>query len=120
MNFENHLFINYTHIDNQRYHGIPKGWIDHFHKRLEIRLTQLLGEKAKVWRDLRLSGIDLFDHTIRIELEQTAILVSVLSLRYLRSEACRSELRTFLQKPDIRIGDKHCIFKVVKVFIERD
>ena len=120
MNFENHLFISYTHIDNQHYSGIPKGWIDHFHERLEIRLTQLLGKKAKVWRDLRLSGSDLFDHTINIELDHTAILVSVLSPRYLLSEACGSELKTFLQKPDLRVGDKHRIFKVVKTFIERD
>ncbi len=87
MNFENHLFISYTHIDNLRYANVPKGWIDHFHERLEIRLTQLLGKKAKVWRDLRLSGSDLFDQTIRIELEQTAILVSVLSPRYLERVA---------------------------------
>ena len=45
--FEHDFFISYAHDDNERLHDPQHGWIDLLHRRLEIRLKQLLGEKPK-------------------------------------------------------------------------
>lgn len=96
--FENHVFISYAHIDNARFAGIEKGWIDHLHERLEVCLAQELGKPPKIWRDRKLGGNDVFNETIVIELAKSAILLSVISPRYLQSPSCQSELDGFFQQ----------------------
>ena len=120
-NFENHLFISYAHIDNARFTGVEKGWIDHLHERLEIFLGQELGKAPKIWRDRKLRGSDVFNDTIVIELSKTAILLSIISPRYVQSSSCRRELDDFLrvaaQNGGVRLDDKHRVFKVVKTHV---
>jgi hypothetical protein len=115
--FENQLFISYAHIDNEHFSGTNEGWVDLLHERLEIRLAQLLGKSPKIWRDRKLRGNDLFNDTIVIELAKTAILVSVITPRYVESQSCRSEVEDFsrlaAQTGGIQIGDNHRVFKVV-------
>ena len=41
-----------------------KGWIENFHRSLEIRLSQLLGVKPKISRDPKLQGNDYFGDEI--------------------------------------------------------
>jgi hypothetical protein len=122
--FENQLFISYAHIDNEHFSGSSHGWIDLLHERLEIRLAQLLGKSARIWRDRKLRGNDLFNDTLVIELSRTAILVSVITPRYVDSQSCRSEVEDFLghaaRNGGIRIGDKHRVFKVVKTAVATD
>jgi hypothetical protein len=124
LSFENQLFISYSHIDNGHVPEVSKGWIDLLHERLNWRLPQLLGAPVKIWRDRKLAGNDVFNETIVIELSKTAILVSVISPRYLQSSACRQELEDFFrfasQNGGLRIGDKHRVFKVVKTQIPRE
>ena len=119
--FENQLFISYAHIDNEHFSGTTEGWIDLLHERLEIRLAQLLGKSPKIWRDRKLRGNDLFNDTIVIELAKTAIMVSVITPRYVESQSCRSEVEDFsrlaAQTGGIQIGDKHRVFKVVKTHV---
>ncbi len=119
---ENHLFISYAHIDNQPLTEGLKGWIDTLHALLQIRLAQLMGRPPKIWRDRKLKGNDVFNDVIVIELSNTALLLSVLSPRYLQSPACRSELKDFFRLADqsggIRIGEKHRVFKVIKTYVE--
>jgi hypothetical protein len=122
--FENHLFISYAHIDNEHFSGTSEGWIDLLHERLAIRLAQLLGKAPKIWRDRKLRGNDLFNDTLVIELARTAILVSIITPRYVESESCRSEVEDFSRLADqnggIQIGDKHRVFKVVKTHVAFD
>ena len=56
MNFEYDVFISYAHIDNLSFDTGEDGWITCFHRWLEIRLGELMGEKPKIWRDLKLQG----------------------------------------------------------------
>jgi hypothetical protein len=123
-NFENHLFISYAHIDNQPLADGLKGWVDTLHERLAIRLAQLLGKPPKIWRDRKLVGNDIFNDVIVIELSRTAILLSVVSPRYLKSPACQSELNDFFclaaQGGGIRVDEKHRVFKVVKTYVARE
>jgi hypothetical protein len=120
-NYENHLFISYAHIDNYHFSGSAKGWVDLLHERLEIRLAQLLGKKPTIWRDPELKGNDVFNETIVIELSKTAILLSIISPRYLQSSSCRQELENFFrlaaQEVGVRLDDKHRVFKVVKTHV---
>src|SRR5688572_16379992 len=92
--FVNDLFISYAHIDNVSPDS-EEGWIDLLHERLRIRLAQLLGKPPMIWRDRKLKGYDVFDDTIVIELERSAILVCVISPRYVKSDYCRSEIDNF-------------------------
>jgi len=119
--FKNHIFISYAHIDNTHFSGAAKGWIDLLHERLEIRLAQLLGKKPNVWRDPELKGNDVFNDTIVIELSKTAILLSIISPRYLQSTSCRQELEHFFRhaarSAGVRLDDKHRVFKIVKTYV---
>ena len=47
MNFEQNLFISYTHIDNQPLSDGDKGWISRFHASLKAMLSMRLGGDAK-------------------------------------------------------------------------
>src|SRR5205085_8465716 len=118
-NFENDLFISYAHIDNQPLADGLKGWIETFHERLRVRLEQVAGEKFRIWRDLKLGGNDIFAETIVEHLSKAAVLVVVLSPRYVKSEWCRRELDEFCRRVagGLVVGDKLRVFKVVKFHV---
>ena len=119
--FANDLFISYAHIDNAFFPGGTKGWIDMLHERLEIRLAQLLGEKPNIWRDRKLRGYDDFEETLVIQLSQSAILLAVVTPRYVDSPSCRSEIENFFrlaaERDRLQFGDKRCVFKIVKTYV---
>jgi hypothetical protein len=118
MLYQNEIFISYAHLDNETAIQGQNGWISDFHRALEVRVAQLLGRKPTVWRDPKLTGNDLFPETIVDRLGQTAVLVTILSPRYIKSEWCRREFHsfcdTFSETPSSSPGTKSRIFKVVK------
>lgn len=118
MQFEIDVFVSYAHIDDEVLGEGQAGWISSFHRALEIRLAQLLGKQAKVWRDPKLQGNDVFAEALVDKLPATALLVSVLSPRYVRSEWCTRELQEFLRASErtggVQVADKVRVFKVVK------
>jgi hypothetical protein len=118
MLFKNEIFISYAHLDNESAFRGQNGWISEFHRALEVRVAQLLGRKPTVWRDPKLTGNDIFTDEICDQLPQTAVLVSILSPRYLKSEWCRREFHSFwdncAQTAGISVGNKCRVFKVVK------
>lgn len=120
-NFQNDIFISYAHIDNLPLAEGLKGWVETFHERLATRLAQLLGEPARIWRDLKLEGNDVFADTLIGRIGDSAILVSVLSPRYIKSEWCLKELGEFCKQATVggglRIGEKLRVFKIVKTYI---
>jgi hypothetical protein len=122
--FANDLFISYAHIDNRTFPGGTRGWIDLLHERLEVRLAQLLGKPPRIWRDRRLRGFEVFDETLVIELERSAILLSVISPRYIESDSCREEIDNFFRAHSRQgvdhSGDKTRVFRVVKTYVPFD
>jgi len=60
MNFEQNLFISYAHIDDQPLTPGEKGWITRFHATLKAILSMRMGREAKIWRDEKLQGNDVF------------------------------------------------------------
>lgn len=118
-NFEDDLFISYAHIDNQPLAEGLKGWVETFHERLKIRLEQLTGEPARIWRDRKLQGNDVFAETLVARLSKAAIMVAVISPRYVRSDWCLKELGEFCRSAGdgLVIEDKSRVFKVVKFHV---
>jgi hypothetical protein len=119
--FENDIFISYAHIDNEPLAEGLKGWVEAFHERLRVKLTQMLGEEPSIWRDLKLQGNDKFSDTLVARVGHVGLLVSVLSPRYVKSEWCLREIEEFarsaLASGGLQIGDKLRIFKVLKTHI---
>lgn len=104
MKFTNHLFISYAHIDNERTEENDPGWVDRFHKALTAFLGEAIGEKAKIWRDPKLEGGDVLNEEIVSQVHNAAVLVSILSPRYLKSEWCLKEVEEFCKVADIHGG----------------
>lgn len=116
--FEYDVFISYAHLDNAPFGGAVEPWVDCLHDRLKNRLTQLLGREARIWRDPRLGGNQVFDATISEALEKTAIVVAVLTPRYILSDSCQREIDKFRRHAETRgglaAGNRHRVFQVVK------
>ncbi|HEY6988395.1 MAG TPA: toll/interleukin-1 receptor domain-containing protein [Bryobacteraceae bacterium] len=123
MKFDTEVFISYAHLDNQ---GARQGheWISDFHRALAIRVGQLLGKEPAIWRDPKLHGNDVFADTLLERLERVAVLASIVSPRYLKSEWTRRELEEFCraahQSGGLDIDNKARIFKIVKTPVARE
>jgi hypothetical protein len=117
MPFQNQLFISYTHLDNQVSEGDTSGWITHLHKALAQSLEMQLGEPAKIWRDEKLTGNDNFSEEILTQFNNVALMVSVLSPRYLKSEWCQKEAIGFCRAAEATGGvEVNRKFRVIKVY----
>lgn len=116
--FQDAVFISYTHIDNEPFGPEQLRWISHLHDQLANRVDQLLGNHMPVWRDDKLAGNDVFADTLIERLSRVAVLVSVCSPRYLRSEWCQRELSAFVDAAQrtggLQAGMRSRIFKVLK------
>jgi hypothetical protein len=90
------LFISYCHRDNVGLTQEQIGWVDRFHHALKVRVTQLLGRESDVFFDSTvMSGINALTPTIRHEIGNAKVLVSIMSPGYLASDWCNEELDQF-------------------------
>ncbi len=116
MRFGKHVFISYAHIDNAQ--GASPGWVDRFHGKLDQVLSTRIGRSAEIWRDRKLRGNDVFAQEIVSQLPDTAVLVSVVSPRYVASEWCLREAATFCEvaqaPPGLVVDNKSRAFKIIK------
>jgi hypothetical protein len=111
--FKYDIFISYAHIDNDPLiQGVP-GWVDFFEQLLRKSLRVELGAEVEIFRDAQLNGFEQFSEQLGQALEQSAVLLALISPRYIKAEWCLWELREF-QK---RTGGGRLI-KVVKTSIE--
>lgn len=124
MNFEKDVFISYAHIDDESLSEGVKGWITEFHKSLEVRLSQILGDVPKIWRDAKLQGNDFFSPEIEAQFPKLKIMISVITPRYVKSEWCTKEVELFYKAAGlsggIAIENKSRIFKVIKTPVPLD
>ncbi len=122
MKFERHAFISYAHIDDEPLLADDDGWVTLFHRTLQQQLAMRLGEKANIWRDDRLRPIEDFSAEITDKLAGAAVLISVLSPRYLKSDWCLRELQTFCDLAERETGlvldNKSRVFKVLTLPLE--
>jgi hypothetical protein len=124
MQFPKDIFISYAHIDDESLIEGQKGWINEFHRALDIRLAQLLGRRANIWRDPALQGNHIFDQQIVDQFEQVAVMISILTPRYVKSEWCVREANEFYDTCNKNIGfsinNQARIFKVIKTPVKVD
>ncbi len=122
MNFEENLFISYAHIDDEPLTPGEKGWITRFHATLKAILSTRMGREAKIWRDDKLQGNDVFSDEIVARFKQSAVLVSIVTPRYLNSEWCTREAREFCQSAQqtggLVVDNKSRVFKVIKTPVD--
>nr|WP_281720587.1 toll/interleukin-1 receptor domain-containing protein [Nitrosomonas nitrosa] len=116
--FDTDVFISYAHLDNQPLTASAQGWVSEFHEALSKRLGEVLGKPPRIWRDPKLQGNDIFADEITQRFERAAVLVSVITPRYVESDWCRREVTGFWQVTEHTggpvVGNKARLFKVVK------
>lgn len=124
MEFEKHLFISYAHLDNQPLTEQQQGWISRFHATLSALLSMRIGRKAEIWRDSKLQGNDVFADEIVQQFPKTALLVSVLTPRYVESDWCTKEVREFCKTAEssggLVVENKSRVFKIIKTPVESE
>jgi hypothetical protein len=96
--YKNDIFISYTPIDDEPLTGADKGWVTTLINGLKTLLRQKLGraDAYSLWMDYELRGHESVTPMIVEQLQNSAILLLILSPGYLVSQRCRYELNTFL------------------------
>jgi hypothetical protein len=124
MQFDKDIFISYAHIDDESLIADKKGWISEFHRALEIRLGQLMGTKPVIWRDPALQGNHIFDKEIVSQFSKVALMISILTPRYIKSDWCLKEVNEFHELCQQNIGftvkNKARVFKVIKTPVAQE
>ncbi len=120
MQFESDIYISYSPLDNESLLEGQEGWISQFHRALEVRVGQLLGKRPDIWRDPKETG----QSGPLLTMPKVALLVSVLTPRYVKSEWCKRELDEFCKLSErtggVNVRDRARIFKVVKTPVPPD
>lgn len=94
------IFVSYARVDNEPLPGLDKGWVT----TLITGLQNLLGKKLdsyraySLWMDYDSRDNQSVTPSIIEKLENSAILLLILSPNYIESKWCREELSTFLSK----------------------
>jgi hypothetical protein len=119
MTFEKDIFVSYAHLDNEPLPEETLGWIERFHRSLSAFMGTRLGRKVNIWRDDRLREGQDFAADIFRQFPNTALLISVVSPRYIESKWCLDEAREFCKSAESTGGlrfdeTKFRILKVVK------
>src|SRR4051794_14871890 len=124
MSFEQDLFISYAHIDNEPLAADQQGWVSRFHTALNAMLSMRMGQHARIWRDAKLSGNDVFAAEIVAQFPKTAALLSIVTPRYVESEWCSREAWEFCraaeQSAGVLIENKARVFKVIKTPVDHE
>lgn len=124
MAFDKQVFISYAHIDNEPLTPNQQGWITRFHASLSAMLSMRLGRKADIWRDVKLTGNDIFADEIVQQFPKTALLISILTPRYVESEWCTREVKEFCKTADttggITVDNKSRVLKVIKIPVDNE
>jgi hypothetical protein len=115
--FNNDIFISFAHVDNL------DGWVEEFQNQLRNRLLQI-GADVAIWRDTKLRGTDVFSDEIFTQLQQSALLISIVSPTGIKSRWCEDERQAFERFAELngglRFGNHLRAIKVVKTPLPAD
>ncbi len=110
--FTNDIFISFSYVDNW------DGWVANFQDLLLNRLRLLLGTQVTSWRDNKQHGPDAFSDEIFTQLQQSALLISIVSPPAIKSRWCEDEWQAFERFADrnggFRVANEPRAIKVVK------
>ncbi|MDJ0841978.1 MAG: toll/interleukin-1 receptor domain-containing protein [Acidobacteriota bacterium] len=93
--FEYDIFISYAHVDNSEF---SDHWVDHFQKWLQGLVDSNHGRpgRVRIWRDTRDMGAGrIIDDTVEHGLNNSAVMVALLSRGYVTSDYCLKEWNMF-------------------------
>jgi len=115
--FTSDIFISFSHSDNW------DGWVEKFQDHLNHRLIQI-GAPVTIWRDIKLRGADVFSDEIFTQLQQSALLISIVSPSAIKSRWCEDERRAFewfaAVNGGFRVNNHLRAIKVVKTPLPAD
>lgn len=116
--FDHDVFISYASEDNLAT-ADRRGWVTLFEENLNALLQPSVSGKKKVdvWRDERLDSAASLPDTLAVKAARSAILVAVLSQKYLASDWCKNELTSFWSSRHLgfepKLGTSYRVFLVV-------
>lgn len=95
-NAQHDVFISYAHNDDEADDAGDR-WVRAFGRQLSVKLLKHLGEAASVWWDPELERAQLFDQVIKDTVSNSAVVLSLVSPSYEKSEYCQQELEWFAE-----------------------
>jgi len=102
------VFLSYAAVDNR------DGYLTELREELSRELQIQTGEQFSIFQDVGLAPGDLWPERLSKELENATFLIAILTPSYLKSEFCRKEITTFLEKEGRR-GQTGLIFPIYYV-----
>jgi hypothetical protein len=119
-NYKNDIFVSYAHVDDEPLPGADEGWVTTLMKGIKTRLAQRLGrsDAYALWMDHDLARHVKITDQIMDTIQQTALLVVVLSPGYVASEWCQREKETFLNLIKERVRSGSRVFIIERDMIE--
>ena len=115
--FTNDIFISFSNVDNL------DDWVENFQDHLNNRLLQI-DAQVTIWRDSKLRGTDVFSDEIFAQLQQSALLISIISPAGIKSRWCEDERQAFERfaalNGGFRFGNHLRAIKVVKTPLPAD
>jgi len=107
--YEHNVFISYAWADNKA------GWVTALDAFLDRRLGELLGRKARVWRDAHETDPgDVLAERLAAEIARSAVFVTVLTPSFRNSPYCLAEVQRFRAQPERVVGQSSRWIRVVK------
>lgn len=93
------VFVSYAHADDEPLDdGVP-GWASFFVDKLKRSAArQPGGAGIEFWMDHRLEPHRRVDDELRKRLRESAVILALLSPRYMESDWCRQEMATFVEE----------------------
>jgi TIR domain len=93
MSYKYHVFISYARVNDAL-----TGWVSSFKQKLEGKLSEKLpGETARVFLDVGGMGVGPLQPELRAAVSGSAILMIILSNRWLERPWCQEELASFVE-----------------------
>jgi hypothetical protein len=98
--YKHDIFVSYAHVDNEPLTGAETRWVTNLITGLKPLLGQKLGraDAYTLWMDYELRGNEALTPHILEQLQDSAILLLILSPGYVASDWCCRELSTFVAR----------------------
>lgn len=117
--FRHDIFVSYAHVDDIPWHGIQDGWVTTLISNIKKQLATHLGrtDAYSLWMDDKLAEHVELTQQIMEALNNTAILIIILSPGYVASDWCTREKNIFFQ---MLRNKRSGIFVIERSHIEPD
>jgi serine/threonine protein kinase len=115
------VLLSYAAIDDYPLAAGKPGWVSQLHRRLEVRMEQLSGEKVHVTRLPENAIAPEMEGELLQHLPNAKVMISVLSPPFLKSDLCRREVERFWHGAEETggryVNDKARLLKALKTAV---